>query len=220
MPNQQAGQGTERVIEMYRAAFAAHGDTPAAVLWPKGRQALRFDALTSHIHVDGFSLLDYGCGLAHLKDYLDQRFGAYRYHGVDLVPEFIEAARTKHPTARFDLISEQRRPDAAYDHIVASGTFNILWRDDPREHRALVRETLRRLFDLSIVSLSVNFMTDRVDYRQDGAYHENVVDIYEYARDALSPRLVINQAYMPYEFTLTVLRDTGIVRPENVYRDA
>ena len=33
----------------------------------------------------------------------------------------------------------------------------------------------------------------------------------------LSPRLAIDQSYMPYEFTITLWKDSTIRRPENLY---
>ena len=70
---------TINLIEQYQRAFAVYGDTPSGVLWPRGRQDLRFEALTRHFSGDGFSVLDYGCGLAHLKSYLDQRSSSFNW---------------------------------------------------------------------------------------------------------------------------------------------
>ena len=92
------------LVEQYQHAFEKYGDAPSGVMWPRGRQAERFDALTSHFSGDNFSVLDYGCGLAHLKTYLDRRFSRYEYLGVDIVPEFVGAVAAKYPDARLQLI--------------------------------------------------------------------------------------------------------------------
>lgn len=206
------------LIEQYQRAFAAHGDTPAGVLWPRGRQALRFDALTRHFSGDGFSVLDYGCGLAHLKSYLDQRFSQYAYYGADLVPEFVQTVAAKYPAAKVQLVQSHADVTKPVDHVVISGTFNIIDGDDRTAYVKRVHAALLHLFGLARVSLSVNFMTDRVDFVQPQALHMNVESMMDFIRRNLSPRLKVDESYMPYEFTLVALKDSEIVRPDNIYR--
>ena len=216
--NEGKASSDSSLIEQYQRAYAAHGDTPAGVMWPRGRQELRFDALTRHFSGEGFSVLDYGCGLAHFKEYLDQRFTRYEYHGVDIVPEFVQAAVAKYPEAKLQLISSHADVLTPVDHVVISGTFNIIegaYRDDYVDR---VYSALAHLFDLARVSLSVNFMTDRVDFVQSQALHMNVEILMDFIRQHLSPRLRLDESYMPYEFTLVVLKDSEIVRPDNIYR--
>lgn len=206
------------LIEQYQRTFAEHGDTPAGVMWPRGRQALRFDALTRHFSGDGFSVLDYGCGLAHLKDYLDQRFSRYNYHGADLVPEFVNRVVAKYPDAKVQLVRSHEDVSTPVDHVVVSGTFNIIDGADRATYLERVQAALMHLFSLARVSLAVNFMTDRVDFTQPQALHMNVEAMMEFMRRDLSPRLRVDESYMPYEFTLVVLKDREIVRPDNIYR--
>lgn len=209
--------GSRPQSRLYQEAFARHGDSPAAVLWPRGRQSLRFKALTQHFCGSGFSVLDYGCGLAHLKDDLDRRFADYRYIGADVVPEFVQAVRAKHPLAAVHLVRDYAELVEAVDHVVISGTFNIIDGDDGAAYLAYVQAALVHMFSLCRVSLSVNFMTDQVDFMQPGAHHVNVEAMYRFVRDSLSPRLRVDQSYMPYEFTIVAYRDSAIVRPDNIY---
>jgi cyclopropane fatty-acyl-phospholipid synthase-like methyltransferase len=205
------------LIKQYQEAFKKHGDSPAAVLWPRGRQNIRFDALTAHIKNDGFTILDYGCGLGHLKDYLDQRFNAYNYFGVDLVPEFIHSLTLKHPDAAAKQISSHEEFSELVDHVVVSGTFNIYQVEDQAAYLKYIKDVLIYLFKLCQVSLAVNFMTNKVDFKQAQALHVNPQDMYQFFREQLSPRLTLNQSYMPYEFTLVVFKDQMILRPDNIY---
>jgi hypothetical protein len=206
------------LIEQYQRAFSEHGDTPAGVMWPRGRQALRFDALTRHFSDDGFSILDYGCGLSHLKEYLDQRFKRYEYLGADLVPEFVRAATTKYPDARVVLVRSHADVSEQVDHVVISGTFNIIDGVDRAVYIDRIQSALLHLFSLARISLSVNFMTDRVDFVQSHALHMNVEEMMDFTRRKLSPRLRVDESYMPYEFTLVVIKDCEVVRPENIYK--
>ena len=46
----------------------------------------------------------------------------------------------------------------------------------------------------------------------------NIETIVDFMRQNMSPRLRVDESYMPYEFTLVVLKDCEIARPDNVYR--
>lgn len=205
------------IAQHYRDALAMHGDTPAAVLWPKGRQDLRFDALTRHLPHADFSLLDYGCGLAHLRSYLDQRFERFHYTGIDMLPEFVAIARVKHPNADFSVAAASSEISSNYDHIVMSGVFNMLYTDDESAHRQLVWDYLESLFARARRSMAVNFMTDQVDFRQPGAFHLDPRELLEFARHRLSRRLLVDQSYMPFEYTMVLWKDDAIRRPDMVF---
>ncbi len=206
------------LVEQYRQAFSEHGDSPAGVLWPRGRQSLRFEALTRHFVSDGFSVLDYGCGLGHLKEYLDQRFSQYKYFGADLVPEFVNTVASKFPEAHVQQVQSYRDVSVLVDHIVISGTFNIIEGMDRSAYVERVEAALLHLFSCATTSMAVNFMTDRVDFIQPNALHMNVEVLSDFMRRNLSPRLRIDESYMPYEFTIVALKDREIVRPDNIYR--
>jgi cyclopropane fatty-acyl-phospholipid synthase-like methyltransferase len=218
MRNQSGPIASSALIEQYREAFYRYGDSPAAVLWPRDRQNLRFDALTRHIHGDGFLLLDYGCGLAHLKAHLDKRFSNYAYYGADVVPEFVGEVSRKYPSAQVRLIRSHEDVTDSVDHVVVSGTFNIVEGNSASSYLKYVQNALTHLFSLSQVSLAVNFMTDQVDFKQDNAHHVSVEQMYRFVRDKLTPRLIVDQSYMPYEFTIVAFRDHTIVRPDNIYK--
>jgi SAM-dependent methyltransferase len=205
------------LIERYREAFRQHGNSPDAVLWPKGRQHLRFEALTSHFPRAGFSVLDFGCGLGHLKSYLDARHRDFRYHGVDVVPEFIAECSRTFPGSSFTRINSHAEVGGSYDYVVMSGAFNLLYLPEAERHQGLVFEILEHLFQFTQSALSCDFMTDKVDFRQPGAFHMSEPALVGFIRDRLSPRYVLDHSYMPYEFAARVFKDQRILRPANIY---
>lgn len=207
----------KHLVRLYEEAFRRHGDNPAAVLWPKGRQEERFRALTRHIDASTpFSLLDYGCGLGHLKAFLDASRAPVAYSGADLVPAFVEACRAKYSDASFFNAQSPREVPGQFDYVIASGAFNVRYGATDVQHRDAVFGMLVDLFNKAGILLAVDFMTDAVDYRQPDAYHQNVEELYRFIT-RLSRRVVIDQSYLPYEFAVTVWKSQEIVRPDNVY---
>ncbi len=206
------------IKEEYQKAFAANGDSAAAVLWPKGRQEERFNALTRHISPSSkFKILDFGCGLAHLNIYLKKHFDFYEYHGVDLVKEFVDHASKNFPGHSIKLVKNEKDVVEQYDHIVSSGAFNMLYLEDAEVHQEIVFSILTHLFGSCTQSLSVNFMTELVDYKQVGAFHQNLGRLYQFVSKNLSRRFLIDQSYLPFEFTITIFKNQEIKSPENIY---
>ena len=97
------------VLSQYLAAVAAHSDSPASVLWPKGQQDLRLHALTHHLPRGDFSLLDYGFGLGHLHAFLATHFERFRSTGVDMIAAFVRRAAAKYPDSQFHQVNELRQ---------------------------------------------------------------------------------------------------------------
>lgn len=52
------------------------------------------------------SVLDVGCGYGRSASW----FNDVQYQGIDFVPEFIEIARQKHPTKRFEVVDFRKLP--------------------------------------------------------------------------------------------------------------
>ncbi len=168
-------------------------------------------------HGGGFSLLDYGCGLAHMKTYLDGQFCNVAYTGADAVGPFVDACKAKHPDLAFYLAQSPDQIPSTYDYVVASGVFNLLYVTDVSAHRDIVWSILEQLFERARVALAVDFMTDRVDFRQPGAYHQNVGELHAWIVRRLSRRLTLDHSYLPSEFSVTIWKDQRIRRPDSLY---
>src|SRR6478672_4944341 len=52
------------------------------------------------------TLLDFGCGLGHMLDYLDRepRYQHVHYTGLDLAPKYLKAAKARRPDGTFVML--------------------------------------------------------------------------------------------------------------------
>ena len=213
-----SSQMKDKIRSAYEKAYLEHGDSPSGVLWPKARQDIRFDALTRNISSEGsFSLLDFGSGLGHLKEYLDSKYQNVIYSGVEMQDFYLEASRLKYPECKFHNIDSPRHLRDNFDYVVSSGAFNMLYTDCETEHKKIVFKIIEELFMRANIYCSFNFMSENVDFKQDGSYHQEVGEIYRYITEKLSSRVSVDCSYMPYEFTVTVWRNQQIKHPENIY---
>ena len=150
---------------------------------------------------------------------MEARYRNVSYTGADAVRPFIDACSLKYPDASFVYATAPDTVPGEYDYVVASGVFNVLYTPDVTAHRDIVFRALECLFDKTRVQLSIDFMTDAVDFRQPGGYHQNPEEICRFVRNRLSRRLVLDQSYLPYEYAVTIWKNQGIRRPDNVYDD-
>lgn len=210
----------DNVKKIYSDSFKKHGNSLESIFIPKGRQKERFDSLAGFCKNDeNETLLDFGCGLGHLHQYVKLKLSNLHYSGCDIVDEFVVQCKQNYPEGDFYKIDKHTDIKKRYDYIIAAGVFNLLYSPNIEEHKTVVYETLIHLFDKTSKVLSVNFMTDDVDFIAEGAYHQNIPELINIVTKQLSKRFVIDQSYMPYEYTIHIFKDDVIMRPDNVFKN-
>lgn len=96
----------------------------------KEAQELRFKTLIEYFNMESSILLDVGCGLGSLAEYIDNQNINLYYIGIDIMPEMIERAKAK----TFKNINPQfmtldffgrTNIEKEFDYIYSSGIFNL-----------------------------------------------------------------------------------------------
>jgi hypothetical protein len=208
------------ILSQYEASFRQHGNSPAALLTPKGKQALRFQTLLPVLTQPGMSILDYGCGLGHLLDYLNTHVPyPFAYRGVDMVKPFIDHCQVHHHHAHagFDWVDPAAPVQVKADVVFASGVFNLLLDGGTEPTRLYMEGRLAELFAAAGHCLVVDFLSEFVDYSQSAAYHPPVGRLLQFVMAQLSRRVVLRHDLLPYEYSLLIFKDQAINRPDNAY---
>lgn len=204
----------ESSIAVYRESFERHGRNPEALGWKSWEeQRLRFSALTSEIPSDTpLSIGDFGCGFGGLLPFLlELGYPIRRYVGVDACPEILKVAAE----SLSDLCAERGielslydtlPPDVVTDWWVVSGTFNVRGTTTDQEWEAFVLAQLSAMFGSASGGVSANFLSDHVDFQQDGLYYLAPDRLARFVRQHLTRYFIIRHDYMPYEWTFVALR--------------
>jgi len=195
------------LAEHFQQLFIKYGDSPEANQWSSlETQEKRFEVLTSIADLHETKILDFGCGTAHLVDYLNQRGIKVDYTGVDIVEEMLEFAGNKYPEYNFCRLQEALRD--TYDYAFVSGTFNNLINNNKKFYR----ETIKDLFSVVNKGLAFNMLSAYVDYYDAGLFYEKPEDVFAYIKKEVSPYVVLRNDYqiksgiIPFEFTVYVYR--------------
>jgi len=210
-------EGFEEIKGMYVEALRRHGDSPASLLTPKGRSHLRFRAIKEQVNKNGLKILDYGCGLGFLYDYLSKTKFSFEYTGIDIVPQFIDSCKSKYPKACFDVIDPTRPICGEYDIVFASGVFNLITHESEIISKEYALERIEYLFSITNKILVCDFLSSLVDFKQYKAQHFSPSEIVEFCSNKLSRRFQLRHDLLPYEMTLIVWKNDEIYRPDNIY---
>jgi SAM-dependent methyltransferase len=207
-------QSYQTIIEHYEECLARHGDSHLGVDWPNRRDAetryrVMLDVIAS-APGQPVTLLDFGCGAAHLQEYLTrQGRGDITYIGVDASPKFVELSRRKFPATTFycvDVLVDER-PLPEVDYVVMNGVVTEKRGLSFDEMREYMEQLLPRVFRLARIGLAFNVMSQHVDWQRDDLFHLPFDTLASFVRANLSRHFTFRADYGLYEYTTYVYRE-------------
>ena len=194
-------------IDVYSGLLKTHGiDHSMGLGWSsKATQEIRFKVLAEIAALDGCSILDIGCGVGDLYSYLEKRGVEVKYHGVDVCPQMIAAARKKHPRGEY-IQSDLDALDigATFDYVLISGTFNWIISDN----EGVAKRGLLKAWRMCRRGVAVNFLSARDPWKAEYLFYFNPDEIKAYAQ-GFAPRVEMRHDYKLYDFTLYLYKDAA-----------
>ena len=193
----------------YTQLYQKFGPSPQAVQWSsKQTQKKRFEVLCNILKKTD-SVIDIGCGLGDMLEFLrNEKNFTGRYLGLDFVPDFINYANAKFQNdtkAEFSIfdINNDTLPNN-FDTIMMSGVFNNLMDDNWK----FITNTLQKIFQATNRVVSINALSTYVDYQDSGLYYTNPIELFDFCKTEISPKLTLHHDYLvkensiPFEFTM------------------
>ena len=211
-------QANEKVIALYKKLYDRYGYSSKSLGWDKGKQFLRFHQLTSDWDLKGSSILDVGCGFGDFNNYL--RFlniSDYTYTGIDMVSDFINEGKKLYSSPNISLIDGDFLSYSfknAFDFSIASGTFNLKL-DGIDEYEYIYRH-MKKMFSLSNKAMSINFISDKVDYRHEHNFNSSPEKILSMAY-TLSRNIILKNNYFPFEFSVTIYKNDSFKKETTIF---
>lgn len=183
---------------LYHESVSAYPFDHRGVKWSSAEsQFLRFKVLCE-IAPDVFQrrLLDVGCGLGHLVDYLVSQNYSGEYKGIDWVEQMIVNARKRHPTHAFETNDISSFAPNQYDYVLASGIFAFAeWE--------MMQETIQALTSCAVKGVAFNCLNVRVPQcERESAIHYYDPDIVLEYCQKIVPKVTIRQDYLESDFTV------------------
>lgn len=212
----------DHIKNQYTSQFEKFGDSPKSIFTPKGRNNIRYSVIQDYVKLnDELSILDYGCGLGFLCDYLKVNLPNLEYYGSDFVEEFISHCQKKftHINSHFFLVDPLAHFYRKFDIVYASGVFNLKSSLKEKKSKQYAFDKIKELFNASNKILICDFASEYVDFKQDEAQHFSIQEVADFCVKNLSRKFLIRHDKLPYEFTLVVWKNDEILRPQTIFKN-
>lgn len=205
------------IIAHYEKCLKEHGACSKGMDWPNEDDLQkRFDVMLGLIpeSESKVSLLDLGCGVGLLIDYLKKsgRRGTFDYWGIDMSNKMIEIARNRHPGARF----EQRDilldpiPEQSMDFIIMNGVLTEKVDLTYAEMEKYAQALLKVVYSACKYGFAFNVMSHYVDWYRDDLFYWPCDKVMSFLVKNCSRNVIIHHAYGLYEYTVYVYRNVHI----------
>lgn len=203
------------IVRHYEDCLDKHGDTHLGVDWPKIEDVdkryrvmldlLRFD----HAFTPAMSLLDFGCGAAHLLNHMQKNgMGDLAYSGLDLSPKFVQLCQQKYPEHQFfcmDVLQSQT-PLPSFDYVVMNGVFTEKRDLSHDEMWSFLTQMLKTIFPSVNRGIAFNVMSKNVQWERDDLFHLSHDVLTDFITKELSRDYMIRADYQLFEYTTYIYK--------------
>lgn len=200
------------IVKHYENCFEEYGDNNKGVDWPNQEDAQkRYQVMLDLIKYDtknenkqGISLLDFGCGLGHLYEYILQNNYNYCYEGLDLSSIFIEACKKKYPQVSFiqqDVLSEDWKTGKTWDYICINGVFTEKRNLSYSKMLDYFEKMIKTIYTKCNRGIAFNVMSKDVDWERRDLFHLPLNELSSFLTKELSRNFIIRNDYGLYEYT-------------------
>jgi SAM-dependent methyltransferase len=203
------------IVSHYEACLEQYGDSHLGVDWPKADDVDKRHRVMLDVIRPGsqpVTLLDFGCGAAHLNEYIQrERLDNIEYAGLDLSEKFVELSQRKFPENRFfclDLLDDDSMLPS-FDYIVMNGVFTEKRELSFDEMLSYFERLLTRVFGHATVGIAFNVMSKHVDWERRDLFHLPFDTLAAFLKQELSRHFVFRNDYGLYEYTTYVYRESN-----------
>lgn len=202
------------IVSHYESCLERHGDTHLGVDWPKKedvetRYKVMLEIIRREDEARPVRLLDFGCGAAHLYEYIrDDGIANIEYAGLDLSERFVELCRRKFPSNSFyclDLL-EEKETLPSFDYIIMNGVFTEKRSLTFEEMFIYFKQLVKKVFEKAEIGIAFNVMSKHVDWEREDLFHLPFDDLAAFLKKELTANFIIRNDYGLYEYTTYVYR--------------
>ena len=202
------------IVSHYEACLEQHGDSHLGVDWPKEEDVPKRHRVMLDVIKPGadrrVSLLDFGCGAAHLNEYIvEQGLKNIDYSGLDLSEKFVRLAQSKFPANEFfcvDLL-EENASLPVFDYVVLNGVFTEKRDLSFDEMFAYFKRLLPRVFAHASIGIAFNVMSKHVDWEREDLFHLPFDTLAAFLKQEVARNFVFRNDYGLYEYTAYVYHE-------------
>jgi len=204
----------KEIIKHYESCLEKHGDTHLGLDWPieedvYKRYKVMIELITLKDDKDHITLLDFGCGTAHLLDYTTKNgFDNIIYSGLDISEKFVDVCKTKHPNKAF-FCGDVLNPSFTiplFDYVVMNGVFTEKRELSFDEMWDYFTQLIKKIDSLTIKGFAFNVMSKNVDWEREDLFHVSLDLLSDFLCKNINRNFVVRNDYGLYEYTVYIYK--------------
>lgn len=196
--------------KVYSKNFSHNPQGPNATFnQTESHQTLRYENLFNWLDfpLDNLSVFDVGCGIGELNDWLSARVKHLKYHGNDIVPEMVEAARERIPECDIRSVDLSNDPDLPKADIYClSGVFNFHGGMDMDKWEKYCQSMVTVMFQHSKIGICFNGLSTSADYYDEAMFYSSSQQWVSFLNKECSRFIGVKADYALFEHSIYVLQ--------------
>jgi len=205
----------KNIIDHYESCLEKHGDNHLGVDWPKlddvdKRYKVMLDIIRLNEESGNLvSLLDFGCGTAHLLEYIKKnKLKKILYSGLDISQKFVNIAKSKYPTNFFYCIDilDSGITIQNFDYILMNGVFTEKRNLSFDEMWDYFTKMITIIYEKCNKGFAFNVMSKNVDWERDDLFHVSHDLLSTFLSKNLTRNYIIRNDYGLYEYTVYIIK--------------
>ena len=201
------------IADHYKKCFDRYGESHLGVDWPKAEDVDKRHQVMLEIfkkdQSENITLLDFGCGVSHLFEYMRQYgYDHVQYAGLDILEEYVEVAKKKYPgnTYYCQDILKSTGDLPMFDYVIMNGVFTQKLELSLEEMFSFLKELLVKVFRHANKGIAFNVMSKQVDRENEGNFHLGMDALSEFITNEMTQNFIIRHDYGLYEYTVYVYK--------------
>lgn len=191
-------------IRMYYESKMGQGLPDYGVLgWESEKaQQLRFDMLLDSVSLEGKTLLDIGCGMGNLLEYLQSKGINVKYTGVDILKSMIDCVEIKKLYGKFcctDIFDDDLFEGHSFDIVYTSGIFNL----NLDNNQEFLLKAMKKMFELAKEAVVFNLLHKDSPDREGKYFYYDPEEAKHLLKNIPGiKKVIIKEQYLNNDFTV------------------
>ena len=190
---------TNHILKHHDVLFKKYKASAKSLGILKG-QSVRFDVISQVGNLENSSILDIGCGFGDFYGFLKFKKIKTRYYGVDINKDFINIAKERYSSGKFEVRDIETKPfSQKFDWVIGIGITTL---SSIKNTESLIKE----MFRICRKGVAIDFLSSYVDYKEKELFYTSPEKIFSFAK-TLTRRASLRHDYKPFEFCLYLYKD-------------
>lgn len=197
----------KEIIKHYSNLISKYGFNKLGMGWGNNQLDERYDIFLKHLNFKDKNILDYGCGISNLYNFLNKKKIKYKkYFAYDINPN-LNSFYTNKKFKKFKFINKKK--DILRENIdfsISNGVHNFYTKNDLSN---FVND-INFLFKISKIGFGISFLNDNVDYKEKYLSYKKMTNVYKILKK-LNCNYIIDQTFKKYETFLIVYKNKNLM---------